>query len=209
MPPLFPGPAYRIVTPRLVIRCYQPSDAPLLQEASNASKEHLMPFMPWAYDLPASLETELALVRRFRGNFDLGIDFVYGIFNPEETRVLGGTGLHTRVGSDAREIGYWIHVDFAGQGLATEVSAALTRVAFEVDAVNRVEIHCDPANTRSANVARKLGYTHEATLRKRLARQDGSARDAMIWTLLREEYPDSPSASASLEVFDAMGRKIL
>lgn len=209
MPSLFPGPAYRIVTRRLVIRCYEPTDAQMLDDAANASKEHLLPFMPWAHDLPMPFQDRLALVRRFRGNFDLGNDFVYGVFNLEETRVLGGTGLHTRVGTGAREIGYWIHVDFAGQGLATELSAALTRVAFEIDEVSRVEIHCDPANVRSANVPRKLGYTHEATLRSRLTNRDGSLRDAMIWTLLREEYPQTPSALAEIEAFDAIGRKIL
>ena len=55
-----------------------------------------------------------------------------------------------------------------GQGLATEVSAALTRVAFEIDQVDRVEIHCEPQNVRSAAVPRKLGYQHEATLARRL-----------------------------------------
>lgn len=209
MPSLFPGPAYRIVTRRLVIRCYEPADAQMLDDAANASKEHLMPFMPWAHDLPMPFQDRLALVRRFRGNFDLGNDYVYGVFNLEETQTLGGTGLHTRVGENAREIGYWIHVDFAGQGLATELSAALTRVAFEVDGVSRVEIHCDPANVRSANIPRKLGYIHEATLRSRITNRDGSLRDAMIWTLLREDYPQTPSASAEIEAFDAIGRKIL
>ncbi len=209
MSPTIPGPAYRIVTHRLVIRCYEPADAQMLEESVNASREHLLPFMPWAYDLPMPFQDQLALVRRFRGNFDLGNDYVYAVLNPEETRVLGGTGLHTRVGAHAREIGYWIHVDFAGQGFATELSAALTRVAFEVDGVNRIEIHCDPENVRSANVPRKLGYTHEATLRSRITRHDGSLRDAMIWTLLREEYPNSPSASVQIEAFDAIGRKIL
>jgi len=58
--------------------------------------------------------------------------------------VLGSTGLHTRVGAGAREIGYWIHQDYINQGLATEATAALTKVAFAIDQVTRIEIHCDP-----------------------------------------------------------------
>ena len=42
------------------------------------------------------------------------------------------------------------------EGLATEIAAALTRVAFEVHQVNRVEIRCDPSNSPSAAVAKKL-----------------------------------------------------
>ena len=54
--------------------------------------------MPWAYTSPQEFDVKAALLRRFRGNFDLGQDFVFGIFAPDETRVLGGTGLHTRAG---------------------------------------------------------------------------------------------------------------
>ena len=207
--PAFPGPAYRIVTPRLVIRCYNPEDAPLLKSAIDDSREHLRPWMPWADREPETLQAQIELLRAFRGRFDLGQDFVYGIFNLEETRLLGGSGLHTRVGPGAREIGYWIHKDFIGLGMASEVSAALTRVAFEIDSVQRVEIHCDPVNTRSAAVARKLGYTHEATLRSRVESKPGVFRDSMIWTLLKADYPNSPCAQAHFEAFDVTGRKML
>lgn len=72
------------------------------------------------------------------------------------------------------------------EGLATEIAAALTRVAFEVHQVNRVEIRCDPSNSPSAAVAKKLGFTREATLRQRLRGSGGQLRDAMIWTLFKE-----------------------
>ena len=147
-----PGPAYRIQTERLVIRCWNPPDAPLLATAIEESVDHLSPWMPWARNEPTPMAERIERLRRFRGQFDLDQDYVYGIFNLDETRVLGGTGLHTRVGEDAREIGYWIHVDYINRGLITESTAALTKVAFEVDGVRRVEIHCDPENIRSAAI---------------------------------------------------------
>jgi RimJ/RimL family protein N-acetyltransferase len=76
--------------------------------------------------------------------FDLGEDYIYGIFNPDETRLLGGTGLHTRIGDNQLEIGYWIHKDYTNQGLVTESTAALVKVAFEIMLIHRLEIHCDP-----------------------------------------------------------------
>lgn len=204
-----PGPAYRIHTQRLVVRCWNPEDAPLLTDAINASLEHLRPWMPWAGNEPHELQQTMENLRGFRGRFDLGEDFVYGILNRDETRVLGGSGLHTRAGEGAREIGYWIHQAHANQGFATEVSAALVRVAFEVDGVNRVEIHCDPANAASASIPKKLGFQHEATLRQRDVAPDGSPRDTMIWSLFAGEYVDSPSASAEIDAFDAAGHRIL
>jgi RimJ/RimL family protein N-acetyltransferase len=187
-----------------VIRCWQPADAPLLKAAIDASIEHLLPWMPWAANEPTDLETKIALIRRFRGQFDLGQDFVYGIFDRDENEALGGTGLHTRLGTDAREIGYWVRSERINQGIATETAAALTRVVFEIDKLDRVEIHCDADNVRSASVPRKLGFTHEATLRHR--RVGGKVRDTMVWTMLADEYPGSAAATVPVEAYDAVGR---
>jgi RimJ/RimL family protein N-acetyltransferase len=207
--PFIPGPAYRIHTQRLVLRCWEPADAPLAKAAVDGSIEHLLPWLPWAAGHPQELQEHIERLRTWRSHFDAGQDFVYGVFARDESRVLGGSGLHIRTrDKDAREIGYWIHKDFTNQGLATELSAALTRVAFEIDQVKRVEIHCLPENLRSAAVPRKLGFSHEATLHQRIPLEDGSQGDVMIWTLFAADYPTSPAASAQIEAFDAAGRRI-
>lgn len=200
--------AYRIQTERLIIRCWDPNDAELLHKAILENIEHLKPWMPWALDEPKTPDERVELLRRFRGNFDLDRDYVYGIFNLHETQVLGGTGLHTRLGKRALEIGYWIHRAHLNQGLATEAAAALTKVAFELEEVDRVEIHCDPLNVRSAAVPRKLGFTHEATLRRRDRTPEGEPRDTMIWTLFSTEYADSPAVQVQISLYDACGERI-
>jgi RimJ/RimL family protein N-acetyltransferase len=206
--PVFSNPAYRIETKRLVVRCYNPSDASMLAESVSESLEHLRPWMPWVHSEPEPFEEKVQRLKRFRGQFDLGQDFVYGIFNPENTKLLGGTGLHTRLSDSELEIGYWIHKDFINQGLVTESTAALVKVAFEVIRVHRIEIHCDPGNTASAAIPRKLGFTHEGTLRAKTRFLDVWS-DSMIWGLLEAEYPDSPSAKIEIKVFDADGQPVL
>jgi RimJ/RimL family protein N-acetyltransferase len=202
------GPAYRIVTSRLTIRCWDPADAPRLKEAVDLSLDHLRPWMPWAAHHPAPLQSAVDLLRRFRGNFDLGQDYVYGIFTADECMVLGGTGLHPRGGEGAREIGYWIRADQINKGYATETAAALTRVGFEIENLRRMGIHCAVGNVRSAAVPPKLGYVHEATLRRRLRAED-AFHDEMVWTMLAEEYPGSPASRAAIEAYDAAGRVIV
>jgi RimJ/RimL family protein N-acetyltransferase len=206
--PEFSNPAYRIETNRLVIRCYDPSDAPLLAESVTESLEHLRPWMPWVYSEPEPIEAKIQRLKRFRGMFDLGQDFIYGIFNGEDTKLIGGTGLHTRLGESELEIGYWIHKDHINQGLVTESTAALVKVAFELILIHRIEIHCDPENFASAAIPRKLGFTHEGTLRAKTRFLDGWS-DSMIWGLLETEYTDSPASKIEIKAFDANGQQVL
>jgi len=206
--PEFSNPAYRIETKRLVVRCYNPSDASLLAESVTQSLEHLRPWMPWVYNEPEPIEAKVRRLKRFRGLFDLGQDFIYAIFNREGTKLIGGTGLHTRLGESELEIGYWIHKDYINQGLVTESTAALVKIAFELIHIHRIEIHCDPGNLASAAIPRKLGFTHEGTLRAKTRFLDGWS-DSMIWGLLETEYPDSPSSRVELTAFDANGKQVL
>src|SRR5512138_367669 len=202
------NPAYRIETDRLVVRCYQPNDVELLAASVSENVEHLKPWMPWAHAEPEPFQAKVDRLQRFRGEFDLGEDFIYAIFDKEESRLLGGTGLHTRLGEQQLEIGYWIHKDFTNRGLVTESTAALVKVAFEIVSIHRIEIHCDPLNLASASIPRKLGFTHEGTLRAKTPFL-GRWSDSMVWGLLETEYSDSPSSKAEIKVFDADGQQVL
>jgi RimJ/RimL family protein N-acetyltransferase len=201
-------PPYRVVTERLVLRCWSPADAPLLKDAVDSSLESLQRWMPWAAEEPTPIEQKVALLRRFRGRFDLGKDFVYGIFDPGESEVVGSTGLHTRAGEDGFEIGYWIRDSRVGNGYATEAAAALTRVAFELCGVDRVDIRVDPDNSPSLAIPRKLGYREEATLRRRLPRADGGLADATLFTLFADELAGTPAAEASYTAVDGLGEPV-
>jgi RimJ/RimL family protein N-acetyltransferase len=164
--------------------------------------------MPWAHNEPEELQKKIDLLREFRGKFDLDQDYVYGIFNLEESAALGGTGLHTRRGEDIREIGYWIHKEHTNKGLGTESTTALVKVAFEIDEVKWVEIRCDPENEPSVAIPRKLGFTHDTTLRD-TGEILGEQRDEMVWILPREGYLDSPASEAEIEAFDVYDRRLI
>jgi len=188
------------------VRCWEPTDAAAMKEAVDSSVDYLRPWMPWAHDEPQTLAEKVELLRNFRGRFDTDQDYVYAIFSRDESEVVGGTGLHRRRGDDAFEIGYWIRASRAGEGLATESSAALTRVAIELCGVDRVEIRVDPPNDRSRRIPAKLGYTEEATLRRRL---EPGLRDVVIYSIFADTFPGSPPSAAQLEAYDARGERVL
>lgn len=203
-----PPAPYRIETERLVIRCYDPRDAPLAIDAIGSSLEHLRVWMPWAENEPQTLDEKADLFRSMRSNFDAGEDFSYGIFAPGEQEQLGGIGLMPRVGPGGLEIGYWIRASATRQGFMTEAAAAVSRVGVEVCGADRIEIHVEPRNEPSMGIPRKLGFVEEATLRRRLyPRGDGRLRDVTIFTLFREDL--DPSLAPALRAFDALGRQIV
>jgi RimJ/RimL family protein N-acetyltransferase len=203
-----PPPPYRIETERLVVRCYEPRDAPLTKDAVDSSREHLRPWMPWADNDPITLEQQMDLLRLFRSEFDAGENFAYGIFSADETEQVGGTGLHPRIGPGGLEIGYFVRVSATRQGYITESTAALTRVGFEIAEADRIEIRIEPGNDASMGIPRKLGFIEEATLKRRLpGRGDGPLRDVTIFTMFREDF-DSAIASG-LRAFDALGRQLI
>lgn len=203
-----PPAPYRIETERLVIRCYEPRDAPLLKEAVDSSLDHLRPWMPWAEHEPQTLEEKIVLLKSFRAQFDANENFVMGIFSADEQEQLGGSGLHPRLDPGGLEIGYFIRAGAIRQGYVTESTAALTRVGFEICEADRIEIHIEPRNEASMGVPRKLGFTEEATLRRRLpGRAGGPLRDVTIFTLFREDF--DPSLAPGIRAFDARGERVL
>ncbi len=202
-------PPYRIETERLVIRCYDPADAALLKDAVDRSRDHLWEWMPWTPEEPEELSVVVDRLRMFRAQFDLDQNWIYGVFTRDESRLVAGTGLHPRGGPGSLEVGYWVAADAVRRGIATEVTAVLARVAVEICGVQRVDVQIDPANEASLGVPRKLGFTHEAMLRRRLdpKRGGGKRREAMLFTLLAEELPASGCMRFPYEAFDAAGNR--
>jgi RimJ/RimL family protein N-acetyltransferase len=178
-----------------VIRCYEPRDAPLLKAAVDSSIEHLLPWMPWARFEPQTLAQKVELIRTFRGQFDRDENYVYGVFSRDESEQLGGSGFHKRSHEGSLEIGYWVAAGAIGRGIATEVTAVQTR---------------EPGNEQSLRIPRKLGFTEEATLRRRLESvvEGEPRRDTTVFTLLAEELAASPCLQYDYVAYDAAGNRL-
>ncbi len=147
---------------RLVVRRWTVADAPALHEAIVANVDHLRPWMPWIAFEPQTVDQRVALIDGWDRVWEAGGDVVLGAF--QEGAVVGSTGLHRRIGPAGLEIGYWIDHCHLRRGLAGRVSRLLTTGAFTVPGITHVEIHCDEANTASAGVPSKLGFTYVGSI---------------------------------------------
>lgn len=154
---------------RLIVRSWTAADVDVLAEAVSASRSHLEPWLPWIGDEPVSRDRRAALIERWDQQWDRGGDAIYGIFlraapgSDAEGPVVGGAGLHRRLGPGALEIGYWVHAHHLRQGYATEAAWAVTDTAFDDPTVTRVEIHHDDANQISARIPFRLGFVDRGT----------------------------------------------
>ena len=199
---------YRVETERTVCRCWSPADAKQLRAALDESNKHMRPWIPWMRDEPKPLLESAQWLRNNRANFDQDKDFRYAIFTRDEKTLIGETGLYTRVGHGAREIGYWITKSCDGKGYATEVTQAMLKVAFEYDQIERVEIHCASDNQPSLKIPKRLGLTLEKTLPKHMEDSDGTLHDSMIWVMHAADFPNSPASQFNLAAYDCTGEQI-
>lgn len=199
---------YRLRSARLVLRAYAPTDADDLRVSLARNRPHLLPWIHWAEHEPTSLEVKLERCLEMRAAFDRCEGFSYLLRDPSDGALVGGAGLHLRVGPRAAEIGYWIDAERCGCGLAREAAAAMVRVGFEDLGLERLEIRLDPENGPSRRVAEALGFVPEGILRARFTMPDGSKRDSAVFSLLEGEYPASPARHVTLDRFDALERRL-
>ena len=163
------------------LRLFRTGDAKALALAVGESLEHLRPWMPWADDESADERFQRQRLRGVQHKAATGEEWQYGLFPTDESRVLGSFGMMARKIPGTIEIGYWLHVDATGRGLATLASRALTNAALALDGITTVYIRCDERNTRSASVPRRLGYTLEETL-SRAPEAPGESGRLQIWS---------------------------
>ena len=168
----------RIDRPGLTLRQAEVEDAAALARAVTESLDHLRPWMSWA---TPEAGTEEAQRTRITGQRAAPTPEEYGfLLVGDDGAILGSAGLMTRQGRGALELGYWIHVDHVGRGLCTAAAAALTEVGLTVPGIERVEIHCDEANTASARIPEKLGYVLDRVVDRDVQAPGESGRE-MVW----------------------------
>ena len=101
------------------------------------------------------------------------------------TRYLAVEPEHLRL-----EIG---HTWYAPRVWASRVNPAcklaLLRYAFESLGLNRVELKTDNRNLRSQAAIAKLGAVREGVFRAHMVRRDGSLRDSVYFSIVRDEWP--------------------
>lgn len=108
-----------------------------------------------------------------------------------EEKMIGVIALeHDKYRPDAKskEIGYSLSEDFWGQGIMTEAAKAIMKYGFEELGLEIIGICTGEVNKRSQRVIEKCGFQYEGKIRKTYEVFDGTLRDSLVYSILREEY---------------------
>jgi N-acetyltransferase len=107
-------------------------------------------------------------------------------------QVIGSTRFGNASPANRRvEIGWtWLGRPWQRTGVNTEAKYLMLRHAFEVWDCIRVELKTSARNQQSRTAIARLGGQEEGILRHHMINQDGSLRDSVFYSILREEWPD-------------------
>lgn len=198
---------YEIHTERLIIRCYELSEALEFASAVEESIENLLPWMDRAKKQPKDTNEKIATLRKFRGEFDLNKEYVYWIFDKDNKTLIWSTWLHNSNKEWGIEIWYWIHDDYCGKWYCTESTKALIKTWFEMLWVDYIDIRCDELNEKSANIPRKLWFTHESTIRVNSKNHAWERIKHQLRRIFRDEYFQKLDTTQIFR-FDALWKEI-
>ncbi|MET9513824.1 GNAT family protein [Streptomyces sp. NPDC002994] len=88
----------------------------------------------------------------------------------------------------------WLGARYQRTGINTEAKLLLLARAFEDLGARRVTWHTDHRNERSQRAIERLGARHEGVLRSHRTRPDGTVRDTVVYSMLRDEWPAAREA---------------
>lgn len=145
----------------------------------------------WFTGVPGPGETRRYVEAALEGQRD-GHMLPWVVVEVATRAVVGSTRYHDIVKPiDRVEIGYtWYAASRQRSHVNTVCKLLLLAHAFETVGCGVVGLRTDNFNFRSQRAIEALGARKDGVIRRHAARRDGSVRDSVIYSILKEEWPD-------------------
>lgn len=167
----------RLTDGRLLVRPFEPDDAPAVQAGcDDPDVAH------WIFRLPApySLGDAQTFISDARRRLVTDESARLAIEDAETGELLGSVGLSHFADRQAAEVGYWVKREARRRGVALGAARLVVDWAFGELGLGRLELLTYPGNTASQTLAVKLGFTRECLLRGFLEPEAGKAREGRV-----------------------------
>ena len=187
----------RIESERLLIRTYTRDDIEELYQLVNATRDHLIPWLPWCQsgyrDMDTATQEIVNMIMELREPMKLH-RVIFGVFLKKTGELIGGSGIHDiRRDTASCETGYWIAKTHTRQGYTEEACRRTISWAMQDQAkggmgLRRVRLYCSDQNTGSAKLIEKLGITAEVMQRDDYFVEGIGCTNRLGWGVLKSEW---------------------
>jgi len=119
-----------------------------------------------------------------------GKEYAFIVFDKRTQEFAGSTRFYDIQRSQKTlQLGYtWYGKKFHGTGLNKHCKYLLLQFAFEQPGMERVEFRADNSNERSIAAMKSIGCVVEGVLRSSTIKADGTRRDSIVLSILKEEW---------------------
>ena len=173
---------YSLIEPNLEVKMLMPFNASELFSLVDNNRDQLSQWLPFGPKIKEVKDAESYIRSRLRlcseeDSIKCGIWL--------DKKLVGLIGING-VDRDSLkcEIGYWLNSEYEGQGIMTKVLQNLIKHIFEKLQFNRIEIWTSSSNNKSSNLAKKLGFVVEGTLKQR-EKLNNQLLDMEIYALIK------------------------
>jgi ribosomal-protein-serine acetyltransferase len=181
----FPGP--------VALRRLTAGDAAAFSDHVAGDVDRLGEYLPWPARTATPLGAKAWLGRHERQ--ETGRVLAAGAWNG--SRLIGRAVLFSHDATQRNiEIGCWVVAAGEGRGVASAASRALLALARGDLQVERVEWRTASGNTRSRELARRLGFRHEGTLRSNYVLR-GTRINTDVLSLIGSEIDQAATTGTS------------
>ena len=170
-----------LVTARLLLRRYVPSDVPDLVRLAGAPE---VAATTLRIPHPYTEQDAIDFISKYQA--ESGPESRFAITLRADGQLCGGVGLRLDPAHQHAELGYWLGVPFWGCGYATEAARAMLDYGFDVLNLHRIYATYFAHNVASGGVLRKIGMRYEGCLRGHTCKWD-TFHDLECYGLLKTD----------------------
>jgi RimJ/RimL family protein N-acetyltransferase len=136
----------------------------------------------------------LLFLQNILAQVSAGTCMAFVILWGQTERIVGMTRLyHYQKEHRQAEIGSWLAPAYWKSGINRISKLLLLHHCFEVLGLIRVQFKTDVRNQKSRTALEKLGAKQEGIIRKERILENGQARDAVVFSIINDEWPEVKS----------------
>jgi len=172
-----------LVTERLKLRQFDLFDKKRLKEIANSREIASGTFIPYPYEEDFA---EDFIESQFR-DYKKGSLINFAVVLQDSDLLIGSMGISINNKLNEGEMGFWIGVDYWGNGYCTEAAKSVLHYGFSIRKLDRIYAFHFSDNDASGRVLQKIGMKFEGKRKKEYWHR-GKLKDTVHFGIYKSDY---------------------